>query len=190
MLSRMPLELLRAISDHLDIQDKAHLAMVNRHLRISISPTLEDFIQAETSEWAASKQLYTCKRCMSFRKDVMFADAMRKGRDYARGGSMASLRLCIQCGLKVNFYTEGMTIVYLGGRAILGRPCSSTVQLTDYSTRKTICGSIVPAQLSVHRTTQSYWDRRHLVNGDGWSHPNSVYIDRNIDEMDAYWFDI
>lgn len=192
LLLRVPLELLRAIVEQLDIRDQARLAMANRYLRSVIEPpSHEDFIQAETSEWASSKQLYTCKSCVSFRGYDEFADAMRKGR-WRRHGPQANLRLCIQCGFNSNLYREGEIIVHLGRHARLGRPCSG---LTDYGGRRTPCGSIVPAPISVYKMeAPSCWNRHHSANGYEWTQRQGVFFDINTEfiteQIDVHLLDL
>ena len=87
--------------------------MANRYLRSIISPpTHDDFLQAEPSEWAMARQLFTCRGCVQFRSFVHFSDDMRKGK-CARRGLAAKTRFCIRCGVERGWYAEGIEIAIL-----------------------------------------------------------------------------
>lgn len=120
---RLPLELLTNITGRLELQDTARLAMANRYFRSVIeAPTHEQFLRAENDDWAISKELYTCKGCVTLRRLELFSDDMRKGR-LARRGPEAATRLCKTCGADTGFYVEGVEISVLGRRAVLRRHC-------------------------------------------------------------------
>lgn len=137
-LLRLPAEMLRSVTDYLDLGDQIRLSMANRHLRFMLgNPTHADFIKAEASEFAISRQLYTCRGCVRFRSLPQFADDMRKGTR-TRSGPDAQSRFCLECGVKRGWYSEGEKIAIYGMPAVLGRFCSD---FTDQCDGKTSCGS-------------------------------------------------
>jgi len=135
-LLSLPVEILREIAECLDLQDQTRLAMANGYLHSVVrAPTHDDFLLAEASAWAISKQLFTCKGCVRFRGLSQFADDMRKGVR-ARSGPDARLRFCLECGVSRDWYSEGEEIAVKGQPAVLRRLCST---LTDRG--KSPCGS-------------------------------------------------
>lgn len=137
-LLRLPVEMLRNVTDHLDLQDRVRLTVTNRYLYFTLGvPTHSEFLAAEASEFATSKQLYACKGCIRFRSLAQFADDMRKGAR-TRSGPEAQSRFCLECGVERGWYSEGAMIAIYGKPAVLGRLCSS---VTDHCGSKASCGS-------------------------------------------------
>lgn len=160
---RLSIEMLTNITERLELQDKVQLAMTNRFLRSVIPrPTHEQFLQAESGDWATSKLFYTCEGCVGFRHFSQFADDMRKGRR-ARRGVDAGTRLCIKCGVDRGCYSEGMEIAVLGRRAVLSRHCRI---LTDHTDTKTGCGA--SRVLWTWTLTEKLSDSQH--SEDDWAH--------------------
>lgn len=182
-LLRLPLELLRNIFDHLDIQDRVRLAMTNRYLRSVIdAPTHTDFLDAERSEWAASKGLYTCKGCGKFRWLDQFANDMRKG-PRARHGPEAQDRFCFRCGAEKGWYATGVEITVLGKRLVLGE---LRRKLTDRNGAKESCGTGTP----VWRTLPQQGNRINECQDD-WNYLAPAYAEgRHADDIYGLWPDV
>jgi hypothetical protein len=183
------MELLRNILTCLELQDKAHLAMTNRYLRAIIEPpSHEDFLQAETTEWATSKSLYVCKGCVRFRRYDQFADDMRKGRRALRGAE-ANTRLCLECGVRQGVYSKGIEITFKGQHAILDWDC---ITLTDRDARRTSCGSTMPFWNCIRiKSMQHHQDHRQPANDDDWAYSKRFYVEkRPFDGMETYWLEI
>jgi hypothetical protein len=187
-LLRLPLEMLTNITDRLALHDKVHLAMTNRYLRSMIKPpTQGEFLQVENSEWAISRQLYSCKGCAGFRPLLHFADDMRKGRR-ARRGAEAGTRLCIKCGVDCGWYAAGTEISVLGRRAVLGQHCRA---LTDHTRAKASCGS-VGALWTLVRTGEPRWyHSNNQLPEDDWAHSTRYFGQgRHAEEVFGCWLDL
>ena len=138
-LSRLPLELHFEIANNLELHDKVRLSAINHYFRTAIKPTLEEFLNAEASPWAMSRNLYTCEKCVRFHRLVHFSDSMRKGK-FSRNGKGASTRLCIKCGVESGFYTKGTTLMIFGKRyEVCGPSCS---KFTDRANMEDAGGSL------------------------------------------------
>lgn len=111
-LLRLPIELHQNIIGHLDLQDRAALAMTNRYFSVVATPTYKTFLDSEMTERAVAQNLYTCKGCARFRRAEEFANDMIKDRR-GRHGQAAATRFCLDCGVGRGFYTVG-TIVVIG----------------------------------------------------------------------------
>jgi len=181
---RLPLEMLTNITDRLDLQDKVRLAMANRFLRSIIPPpTHEQFLRAESDEWAISRELYTCEGCVGFRHLLQFADDMRKGR-YARRGLDVGTRLCIKCGVDRGCYSEGMEIAVLGRRAVLGRHCRTH---TDHMETNAACGS--SGVLLTWTLKKKLSGRRR--SEDDWAHATRNFVEgKHTEELYGVWVDL
>lgn len=185
---RLPVEMLRSVTDYLEIQDQARLSMANRFLRLALpAPTHADFLAAEASEWAASKQLYACKGCLRFRSLHQFADDMRKGAR-ARSASDAHTRFCLKCGVERGWYSEGTKIAIYGKPAVLGRLCSG---FTDRSSPKASCGSRQLAWIPLQRQRRSTYDDCQSECDDGWAYASRSYIGSRLAEEEyGLWLDM
>ncbi|KAF2646419.1 hypothetical protein P280DRAFT_512593 [Massarina eburnea CBS 473.64] len=174
-LTSLPLEMLKNIIHHLDLQHKACLAATNRYLRAIIKPpTHEDFLRAETEEWAVSRMLYTCKGCVRFRQYDQFADEMRKGR-HALREKEASTRLCIACGIRQGIYSEGAVIVFKGQRTTLGR---LRMNLTDRA-------------ISVRRSASASISEMQLHRDDGQPAKEEAYAgDKHTNELEYFAYEL
>jgi len=171
---RLPVEMLRNVTDYLEIQDQARLSMTNRYLRFTLpAPTHSDFLIAEAREWAISKQLYTCKGCVRFRGLHQFADDMRKGAR-ARSASDARSRFCLECGVERGWYSEGAKIAIYGKPAVLGRLCSG---FTDRTSSKASCGSRALAWTAPPKQERSpYADDSQHEYDDEWAYMSRSYV--------------
>lgn len=188
-LLRLPVEMLRNVTDYLDIQDKARLAMTNRYLRFTLpAPTHSDFLRAEASEWAISKQLYTCRGCIRFRGLHQFADDMRKGAR-ARSASDARSRFCLECGVEQGWYSEGAKIAIYGKPAVLGRLCSG---FTDHCGSEVSCGSRALVWTPLQRPKRSrYADDCRGERDDEWAYMPKSYVGmRHAEEEYGLWLDM
>jgi hypothetical protein len=176
--------MLTNITDRLDLQDRIRLAMANRFLRSIIPPpTHEQFLRAESGEWAISKGLYTCEGCVGFQRLVQFADDMRKGRR-ARRGLDAATRLCIKCGVDRGCYSEGMEIAVLGRRAVLGRYCRA---LTDQPNTRATCGS--SGVLWTWTPKEMPSNEQH--SEDDWEHSTRNFVEgKHTEELCGFWTDL
>lgn len=182
-LLRLPVEMLRNVTDYLEIQDQARLSMTNRYLRFTLpTPTHSDFVRAEANEWAVSKQLYTCKGCVCFRGLQKFADDMRKGAR-ARSASDAQSRFCLECGVERGWYTEGTIIAIYGKAAVLGRICSD---LTDR------CGSRALTWKPLQRPKcEHYGNDSRRERDDEWAYMSRSHVGtRHAEEEYGLWLDI
>ncbi|KAK7181337.1 uncharacterized protein CC84DRAFT_935046 [Paraphaeosphaeria sporulosa] len=188
-LLRLPVEMLRNITDYLEIQDQARLSMTNRYLRSTLpAPTHFEFLRAEASEWAVSKQLYTCKGCVRFRSLQKFADDMRKGTR-ARSAPDARSRFCLECGVENGWYSEGTNIAIYGKLAVLGRVCSD---LTDRCGSKASCGSRALAWTPLQRVKrEQYGNNSRHERDDDWAYmARSQVGPRHAEEEYGLWLDI
>jgi hypothetical protein len=188
LLLQFPLEVITNITDRLALQDKVCLAMTNRHLRFMIKPpTHEEFLQAENTEWAISRQIYTCKGCVGFRPLLHFTDDMRKGKR-ARRGTEASMRMCIKCGVDLGWYSEGTEVTILGRCAVLVRLCRT---FTDHTAAEISCGSIGVLWIKGRtRETQQYLNNYQLFEDD-WTHCMHYLVQgRHAEEVVGCWLDL
>ncbi|KAF9736707.1 hypothetical protein PMIN06_002740 [Paraphaeosphaeria minitans] len=188
-LLRLPVEMLRNVTDYLEIQDQARLSMTNRYYRFTLpAPTHSEFLRAEASEWAVSKQLYTCKVCVRFRGLRKFADDMRKGTR-ARSASDSRSRFCLECGVENGWYSEGTIIAIYGKPAVLGWVCSD---LTDRSGSKASCGSRELAWTPLQRPKrEQYGNDSRLQRDDEWAYmARSDVGTRLAEEEYELWFNI
>jgi hypothetical protein len=180
---RLPIEMLTNITERLDLPDQVRLATTNRFLRSIIPPpTHEQFLQAERGTWAASKQLFTCRGCVSFQDRWNFTDDMRKGKR-ARRGPEAGTRLCIKCGVEKGHYSVGMEIAFKGGRAVLSR---DRRKLTDHADTEEVCGAFgrlwicpLAPRRDVCQHHQDEWTHSRRYNAKG----------EYTEELYPYWAD-
>lgn len=188
-LLRLPVELLLNVTDYLDLQDQVRLSMGNRYLRLILrAPTHSDFLTAEASDFAISKQLYTCRGCVRFRDLLQFADDMRKGAR-ARSGSDAQTRFCLECGVARGWYSEGAKIAIYGKPAVLGRLCSG---FTDRCGSKASCGSRALAWTPLQKEARSqYGDDYRRERDDGWAYTSRSFTEtRHAQEEYGLWLDV
>jgi hypothetical protein len=185
-LLRLPVEMLRNVTDYLEIEDQARLSMTNRYLRSTFpAPTHSDFLRAEANEWAVSKQLYTCKGCVRFRGFGKFADDMRKGAR-ARSAPDARSRFCLDCGVEKGWYSEGTNIAIYGQPAVLGRLCSD---LTDRCGSRISCGSRALAWTPLQKPKPSqYGNNSERERNDDWAYMSRSHVGtRHAEEEYELW---
>ena len=185
-LLRLPVEMLRSITDHLNLQDQVRLSMTNRCLYLTLGrPTHSDFLKAEASEFAVSKQLYACKGCVRFRSLPQFADDMRKSTR-TRSGPDAQSRFCLECGVKRGWYSEGAKIAIYGMPAVLGRVCSD---FTDQCDAKTSCGS-PQLRWKPLRKEQLFRHADEHRPDDSWAYLSRSFTEtRHAQEEYSLWLD-
>lgn len=179
-LLQLPVEMLRNVTDRLDLQERVRLSMTNRYLYFTLGvPTHSDLLAAEACDFATSKQLYACKGCVRFRYLSQFADDMRKGAR-TRSGPDAQSRFCLECGVERGWYSEGAMIAIYGKPAVLGRLCSS---VTDHCGSKASCGSrtLVWTPLQVSQPSRY----------DGWTYMTQSRSEtRHAQEEYEMWLDV
>jgi hypothetical protein len=183
-LLRLPVELLRDVSDYLALQDKAHLAATSRRLATVIKPpTTDEFLAAEKDSWATSRNLYTCTGCIRFRHLLQFTDEMRKGKR-GRHGSSASARICIKCGVDRQLYRLGMQI------RIMGQPHAVCKLCGLFTDRAQSLGAWNPCFQSPEAVHQRNNDRKvrydYYEHTDDWacfvrSHASGKYSEELYD---------
>lgn len=186
---RLPLELQFHIIDHLELQDKARLSVTCRHFSSIIEPsTHKHFLDAEPNTWAISRNLYTCKGCTRFRQLLEFSDEMRKGRQ-GRGGSNASSRLCLECGVKQGLYIAGGKVVVMGQRHVIDRSCTL---FRNISSTHNTCGPCVAAAKSSHKDkTACGAGSCHYESDDDWKYSTESYAkDRHLQEVPTGLLDV
>lgn len=187
---RLPLEILRNVTAYLNLHDQVRLSMTNRHFWFAIQPpTHNDFLAAETCDWAISKQFYTCGGCAQFRRLRDFADDMRKGTR-ARNGLDARTRLCLRCGVEEGWYPEGAKIAIYGKPAVLVRSC---MKLTDHVNCIASFGSLGFFWTSLQRDTAPFYvDTHHFEHDDDWSSVRRSHVEIKYaqEEEHGLWFDL
>lgn len=99
-LLNLPPELLILITEFLPIHDILKLKCTCAYLYDQIPrPSHTQLLQAEATEWARHKDIYTCRYCLRLRPAYEFADRMLRRRR-SRSGADSDKRFCIECGLK------------------------------------------------------------------------------------------
>lgn len=99
-LLNLPPELLILIAEFLPIHDVLNLRFTCAYLYDQIPrPSHTQLLQAESTEWARHKDIYTCRYCLRLRPAREFADRMLRRRR-SRSGADSDKRFCIECGLK------------------------------------------------------------------------------------------
>lgn len=97
-LTTLPNEIQNEIINLLDNFNWLVLRTTNKHFREMISFTPSDLVKAEEAPFPREKDLYGCFDCLRLRRAAHFADNMRN-RKQRKGGSYASGRFCLDCGL-------------------------------------------------------------------------------------------
>lgn len=98
-LMSLPPELHILVSSHLEFPDYINLKRSCVYF-YNLIPSLShaELLEAESTEFAVSRNLYACRYCRRLRPAKHFADRMLcRGR--GRRGQDARRRFCIQCGL-------------------------------------------------------------------------------------------
>lgn len=141
LFMRLPVELHLSIIDKLELQDTILLARTNQYFRSIIpTPTHGDLLKAEADTWARDRGLYACSGCVNLRRFEEFADDMKKGKR-SRGGTKATERLCLQCGVARCLYTHGVSIKIYGRSHVLCQLCG---RFTDRTARHAVCEACLP----------------------------------------------
>lgn len=108
-LIKLPIEIHRAIAEHLEFPYDMNLKMANRLLYKRIDPlTFEAAIQAETTPFARSHHLFACKDCCRLRPKHKFRDNrddylrdIENDNRYGDSHEWNDTRpFCIECGFK------------------------------------------------------------------------------------------
>lgn len=183
-LLSLPTELLFDIVDNLELPVKTNLGSTNRRFKEVIkTPSLDDFLAAEASNWARERNLYTCKGCVRFRRLQEFADNMRKGKR-CRNGPEAHVRLCLHCGVAGGLYSAGCQIVICSKPHVLCRICGI---LTDQIGSSGCCTRCSPASSrNFMRAASSRSDQ-----ADEWHHAaEHSYDGRHSQELYGVWPDV
>jgi len=160
-LLRLPVELHLEIISLLDLSNKANLAFTTRYFRSIIpTPTHAEFLAAEGTTWAKTKQLYTCKGCVRFHHWKAFADDMRKGK-WCRSGILAHTRFCLKCGVSDALYVPGTLLTICNRVHVL---CVLCEVLTDQvGDRRGRCAGCSPGPSRNYNC--DYFDND---DDDGW----------------------
>lgn len=99
MLNNLAREIHLDIIARLPFDARASLRLANRYFHSLILPfSHDDLLVAEGEEYAAARDLLTCKYCLHLRHKSEFGDNMTK-KKRARGGSESHNRFCVRCGL-------------------------------------------------------------------------------------------
>jgi hypothetical protein len=185
-LLRLPVELHLGVIDKLGLHDRVNLASTNLYFRSIVKPpTHDDYLLAESSDWATTRNMFACSRCTRIRGYKKFADEMRKGR-YSRGGAHAALRLCLSCGADTGLYTLGAIVFVWGEVQVLCKVCRA---FPNDTTCQVACAECTPAarpsSASSTSTNQRQYTREHPT-----SRSARVFIDStHEDELYAAWRD-
>ena len=186
---RLPTELQYNIIDQLEIQDKARLSITCRQFASIIErSTHGHFLDAESNSWAISKNLYTCKGCARFRRLLEFSDEMRKGRQ-GRGGTNASSRLCLECGVKQGLYITGEKVVIMGQRHSIDKSCKL---FHGIASAHNTCGPCLLAAKAARKEKMSRGaESRHYESDDDWKYSTQSYArDRHLQELPTGLIDV
>jgi hypothetical protein len=98
-LSNLACEIHLDIIARLPYDAKASLRSTNRYFHSLIPPFSHyDLLVAEGEEYAAVRNLLTCKYCLHLLHKSEFGDKMTKKKK-VRGGSKSRNRFCVRCGL-------------------------------------------------------------------------------------------
>ena len=93
----LPLELQEQILEDLAFPEIICLKITCAWFNSIIPPaTCSEILQAETTEMAERKDVYTCHECVRLRPVSKFGDMMTKKKK-KRGGINAAKRLCLDC---------------------------------------------------------------------------------------------
>ncbi|GAB1199304.1 hypothetical protein APSETT444_008650 [Aspergillus pseudonomiae] len=95
----LPPELHILIANFLIFPDLVHLKLTCAYFNDLIPPlSHHELLQAELTDFALARDVYTCRYCLRLRPAAKFADRMlRRGR--GRYGRDAERRFCVECGL-------------------------------------------------------------------------------------------
>ncbi|KAF2466128.1 uncharacterized protein BDR25DRAFT_79655 [Lindgomyces ingoldianus] len=188
-LLRLPVELHWDIIDLLDIQDRARLACASQYFSSIIKPpTHQDFLAAETSPWATSRDLFTCKGCVRFRHLLQFTDDMRKGKR-GRNGVGANTRFCIDCGVDQHWFPLGAEVTIMGETYVICRDCR---KFTDQVGSKGLCNPCSPISRSVRKKRpKPNTGNNQYDSEDDWAYSTrSCAGGKHSEEMYGLWPDI
>ncbi|KAJ5114264.1 hypothetical protein NUU61_000023 [Penicillium alfredii] len=99
-LLHLPPELHALIVQHLLVTDVLGLKLTCAYFYTLIpAPSHAELLQAESTDWARHRDVFTCRYCLRLRPAGQFADRMLQRRR-GRAGRNSSKRFCIECGLK------------------------------------------------------------------------------------------
>lgn len=186
-LLRLPVELHLGVIDKLELRGRNNLAATSRYFRSIIKPpTHDDYLLAETSNWATNRCLFACKGCTRIREYTQFADDMRKGK-FTRGGTEAKSRLCLDCGIVAGLYPIGAAVAVYGKAIVRCRACGRFPQ--HHTSRQTPCAKCSKTVGSPHASAASA-SRRQLTREHRTSRSSRVFSDINPDdELYGGWRD-
>ncbi|KAF7588079.1 hypothetical protein BBP40_006178 [Aspergillus hancockii] len=95
----LPPELHLLIANLLIFPDLIHLKLTCSYFSDIIPPLSHyELLQAELSDFALARDIYTCRYCLRLRPAAKFADRMLRRRR-GRYGRDAEKRFCVECGL-------------------------------------------------------------------------------------------
>ncbi|PSS25354.1 hypothetical protein M430DRAFT_201125 [Amorphotheca resinae ATCC 22711] len=117
-LSNLASEIHLDIIARLPYDARASLRRANSYFHSLIPPfSHKDLLVAEREEYAAARDLLTCKYCLRLRHKSEFGDNMTKKKK-ARGGSENYNRFCVRCGLHpplgCGAYSPGNSVKWCG----------------------------------------------------------------------------
>ncbi|KAH7139155.1 hypothetical protein B0J11DRAFT_36257 [Dendryphion nanum] len=185
-LLSLPPELRQNIIDRLELQDEARLLLTCRSFNQDIKPFILDyFLAAETKEWAITKQLFTCKGCVRFRRLLEFSDEMRKGKK-GRNKPNAPTRLCLKCGVRQGLYVAGADVVIMGSRHTVGGSCQ-LLNVADNAQK--ICQPCSATGIRHRDRKTEFPDDLHFYN-DCEYFSKSYLKDKHIQEIEAGMLDV
>lgn len=164
-----PTELHYKILDLLEIQDKARLSCTNVYFSLLIKPpTLQEFLVAETTQWAIDRCLFSCRGCVRLRPLRKFTDDMRKGKR-GRNGVDAGARFCIDCGVDRDWFPLGAEYTIMGKRWVKCK-AQRCGRFTDQAGSKGLCNIHSPATKSLQKTrTQPQNSNTQYESEDEWA---------------------
>ncbi|KAF2790002.1 hypothetical protein K505DRAFT_252165 [Melanomma pulvis-pyrius CBS 109.77] len=187
-LLRLPIELHRDIIDKLELQDRVRLAHTCRYFLSTIKPpTHGEFLATETSPWAVSNQLYTCRGCVRFRHLRRFTDDMRKGKR-ARRGVEAHTRFCVDCGVDRQWYTPGTEVTIMGQSHVLCMHCKNFPGLTQ----KECLEECLPCSRDIQKMSAgSCTSDEQYDSEDDWGYSTRSFVGgKHSDEFNGVYPDI
>ncbi|KNG88508.1 hypothetical protein ANOM_003221 [Aspergillus nomiae NRRL 13137] len=123
----LPPELHILIANFLIFPDLVHLKLTCAYFNDLIPPlSHHELLQAELTDFALARDVYTCRYCLRLRPAAKFADRMlRRGR--GRYGRDAERRFCVECGLMPRSgtarYGPGAQIVIQGVMFVICMVC-------------------------------------------------------------------